>query len=76
MIKPYTCNTICIRIDIYVLDLSQNARIDFPGGIGKGAVTIENIEKDNLSRIKYLIKVPLYIVDPDKLKFLDQKSEY
>ena len=41
---------------LHLLDFNQNAQIDFLEWISKGAVTIENIEKGDLGRIKYLIK--------------------
>ena len=41
---------------LHLLDFNPNAQIDFLEWLSKGAVTIENIEKDDLSRIKYLIK--------------------
>ena len=41
---------------LHLLDFNQNAQIDFLEWISKGAIIIENIEKGDLGRIKYLIK--------------------
>ena len=40
---------------LHLLDFNRMAQIDFLDWINKGAVTIENIERDDLNRIKFLI---------------------